>query len=76
MDNNSWIDQIKLELGNEVTIFSGTTRYATTILDENEERLVGSEMPEYVSEALFNGIGEYEGTAERSTMFVTVFSTI
>lgn len=64
MDNNSWIDQIKLELGNEVTIFSGTTRYATTILDENEERLVGSEMPEYVSEALFNGIGEYEGTAE------------
>lgn len=64
MDNCAWIDQIKTELGSEVTIFSGTTRYASTILDENGERLIGSEMPAEVIEAVFNGEGKYEGTTE------------
>lgn len=62
MDNCDWIDQIKAELGSEVTIFSGTTRYASTILDENGERLIGSQMPAEVIEQVFNGSGRYEGT--------------
>lgn len=64
MDNCEWIDQIKEELGSEVTIFDGTTRLASTILDENGERLVGSEMPSAVADELFNGSGSYEGTTE------------
>lgn len=61
MDNCDWIDQIKTELGTEVTVFSGTTRYASTIMDENGERLIGSEMPDYISAQVFDGDGEYNG---------------
>lgn len=63
MDNCDWIDQVKIELGTEVTIFSGTTRYATTILDENDERITGTEMADYVAAGVYGDSGEYSGTA-------------
>ncbi|MCM1055111.1 MAG: methyl-accepting chemotaxis protein [Bacteroides sp.] len=63
MDNCDWIDTIKEELGTEVTVFSKTTRYATTILDESGERITGTEMSDKIAAEVFGDSGEYTGTA-------------
>lgn len=63
LNESSWIDNIKAESNSEVTIFSGTTRYATTVCTESGERAVGTEMSANVAEVVINKGQSYEGTA-------------
>lgn len=63
LNENTWLDQIKTQSNSDVTIFSGTTRYATTILNESGERVVGTEMSPNVAEVVINQGQSYVGTA-------------
>ena len=46
---NSWLDELKEENDSEMTIFSGKTRYATTVISDGE-RAVGTDMSDNVAE--------------------------
>ncbi len=54
-DDTRFVDNIKEAIGAEVTIFTGSTRYQTTITNENGQRIVGTEL----------GIPEIENTVLR-----------
>ncbi len=60
---NSWLDQIKKEINTEVTIFSGKTRYATTLYDESGNRAIDTNMSEAISTAVIDEGKAYEGMA-------------
>lgn len=60
---NDWLDQIKKEISTEVTVFSGSTRYATTIFDESGNRAVDTSMADGVSNTVLTEGKDYEGTA-------------
>lgn len=63
MDRNEWLDSIKSEVGAELTVFSGKTRFATTLFDSSGNRAVGTDMPSYVaSEVIDKGV-PYNGMA-------------
>ncbi len=63
LNESSWIDAIKEESNSEVTIFSGTTRYATTVCNASGERAVGTEMSANVADVVIKGGQSYEGEA-------------
>ncbi|MFW5663781.1 MAG: methyl-accepting chemotaxis protein [bacterium] len=60
-DDTRFVDDIKRAIGSEVTIFTGSTRYQTTIKDENDQRIVGTKL----------GIPEIENTVlqQRQTYY-------
>lgn len=58
-----WLDGIKEETENEVTIFSGNTRYATTVTN-NGQRAVGTTMSAAVEAKVISGGEVYTGTAD------------
>lgn len=60
---NEWLDQIKSEISTEVTIFSGKTRYATTIFDASGKRAVGTDMAAEVASTVIDEGENYQGTA-------------
>ncbi len=43
-DDTRFVDDIKRAIGSEVTIFTGNTRYQTTITDNSGRRIVGTEL--------------------------------
>lgn len=59
---NSWLDELKEENDSEMTIFSGKTRYATTVISEGE-RAVGTDMSDNVAEIVLEKGEPYTGTA-------------
>jgi methyl-accepting chemotaxis protein len=61
-DNNSLVDDLKQRSGNEVTIFMGDTRVATTV-SKDGKRLVGTKMSQPVIDAVLKNKKEYDGTA-------------
>lgn len=64
LDSNVWLDELKEETGVEYSVFNGKTRYATTVMDENGKRSVGTDMSEKVAEQVINKDRDYSGEAE------------
>lgn len=64
LDSNVWLDELKEETGVEYSVFNGKTRYATTVMDENGKRSVGTDMSEKVAEQVINKGRDYSGEAE------------
>lgn len=63
LNENTWLDKTKEETNSEVTIFSGNTRYATTVYDEAGNRAVGTNMSDKVASVVIDAGETYEGTA-------------
>ena len=63
LSENSWLDEFKEETGSEFTIFSGATRYATTV-ESNGQRAVGTDMSQKVNNAVIVNGQSYSGTAD------------
>lgn len=62
LNENSWLDELKEETDDELTIFNGSTRYATTVTD-NGQRAVGTDMAEGVKNTVIDKGEPYFGTA-------------
>ncbi|MCM1165952.1 MAG: methyl-accepting chemotaxis protein [Lachnospiraceae bacterium] len=62
LTETSWIDTVKEQISTEITIIGGTTRIATTIIN-NGNRATGTEISAKVAEVLKGG-DVYEGTAD------------
>lgn len=60
----SVIDEIKNAVGYDITIFGGDTRISTTIIDENGERVVGTQMSDKVRSAVIDNGEKYDGRTE------------
>lgn len=58
------LDEIKSVVGFDITIFGGDTRISTTIMDENGERVVGTQMSDKVKNIVLDNGGSYDGRAE------------
>lgn len=63
LSENSWLDSLKEETSNELTIFSGKTRCATTVIN-NGKRAVGTDMSDKVADAVITKGQTYTGTAD------------
>lgn len=62
LNENSWLDKLKEDTESELTIFSGSTRYATTITNDGK-RAVGTSMAETVTDTVIGKGESYVGTA-------------
>lgn len=62
LTENSWLDELKEETESELTIFNGTKRYATTIMNDGK-RAVGTEMAQSVIDTVITKGQAYSGTA-------------
>jgi len=60
----SYLDNVKTQSETEVTLFAGPTRYSTTILDKNGDRVVGTDMADNVKSVVIDSGEEYKGKAE------------
>ena len=61
--DSEWIKNVKKQSGNEITVFSGKTRYSTTVLNADGSRAVGTDMAAEVEETVAVGLKEYTGRA-------------
>ncbi|MCM1054709.1 MAG: methyl-accepting chemotaxis protein [Bacteroides sp.] len=64
MNGNEWLDGIKSEINSEVTLFNGKTRFATTLVDSNGNRMVGTDMSDKVAAEVIERGNPYSGTVE------------
>ena len=58
------LDEIKAVVGFDITIFGGDTRISTTIVDENGDRAVGTQMSDKVKSIVLDNGSSYDGRAE------------
>lgn len=58
------LDEIKSVVSFDITIFGGDTRISTTIMDENGERVVGTQMSEKVKKIVIDNGEKYDGRAD------------
>ena len=58
-----WLENVKKQSDNEITVFSGKTRYSTTVLNADGSRAVGTDMASEVEETVVVGLKEYTGRA-------------
>ncbi|MCL2044994.1 MAG: methyl-accepting chemotaxis protein [Oscillospiraceae bacterium] len=63
MDTDAFVDTMKRTFNVEVTVFKGDTRLATTIIQENGARAVGTKAAENVSQSVLTGTS-YSGEAK------------
>ena len=63
LSEDSWLDKLKEENESEFTIFSGSTRYATTVIDGGK-RAVGTDMAANVKTTVIDNGQEYMGVAD------------
>ncbi len=62
--NYEFVDDMKKQTGNEITIFWGDTRIATSIKDKTTgERLVGTQCTSEVKKAVLSGGEDYKSTS-------------
>ena len=64
LSENQWLDSLKNSIKCDFTIFSGPTRYATTLIDANGNRLVGTDMAENVQATVIGNGQNYVGMAQ------------
>lgn len=60
----SWLDKVKSDIDTEVTIFNGRSRWATTIMDADGNRIIDTDMSESIAQAVIDGGMEYQGKAD------------
>lgn len=60
----SILDDIKNVVGYEITIFGGDTRISTTIVDENGERVIGTQMSDKIRSTVIDNGETYDGRTE------------
>ena len=58
-----YLDNVKTQSETEVTLFAGPTRYATTLVDENGNRIVGTDMSDSIKKTVIDNAEEYRGKA-------------
>ena len=58
------LDEIKEVVEFDVTIFGGDTRISTTIIDENGDRAIGTQMSDKIKKIVLDNGGSYDGRAE------------
>lgn len=63
LDENTWLDALKDQTGSEFTIFNGDTRLATTVINTNGGRAVGTQMSAAVANSVLTNNQPYTGTA-------------
>ena len=63
LSEDKWLDELKAGIKCDFTIFSGATRYATTIIDGNGDRVTGTDMAENVQSTVIGNGKKYTGTA-------------
>ena len=59
----TYLDNVKAQSETEVTLFAGSTRYATTLVDEKGNRIVGTDMSDKIKKAVIDNSEEYCGKA-------------
>lgn len=64
LDENSWLDSLKDQVEGEFTIFDGDTRLATTVINTNGGRAVGTQMAANVANTVLDNKQLYTGTAQ------------
>ena len=64
LSEDKWLDELKAGIKCDFTIFSGTTRYATTIIDRSGNRVTGTDMAESVQSTVIGNGQKYIGTAD------------
>ena len=64
LSEDKWLDELKAGIKCDFTIFSGTTRYATTIIDGSGNRVTGTDMAESVQNTVIGNGQKYIGMAE------------
>lgn len=64
LNDSTWLDSIKEQTNAEITLFSGNTRIATTVTDENNQRAVGTTMADNIANAVLQKGEEYQGEAD------------
>lgn len=64
LTENSWIDAIKEQSAAQITIIGGKTRIATTILDADGNRAIGTEIPAVPAAVVIDGGETFEDTIE------------
>ena len=64
LKETGFLDDVKNQTGAEVTFFLGNTRYSTTVLNENGERVVGTSMSAVVEKRVIDEHSVYTGTAD------------
>ncbi len=57
------LDEIKDQTDNDVTIFAGDTRYSTTVINEDGQRAVGTQMSDEVKAKVIDKGESYNGKA-------------
>ena len=62
--NNDFVDKLGKLTGNNVTIFAGDTRVATTFVKGDGNRATGTQASEAVIKQVLKGGGDYSGYAE------------
>lgn len=62
--DEEYLDSIKTTVEAEVTVFAGSTRIATTVINEDGSRAVGTEMSDKVKKTVIEGGEQYEGNAD------------
>lgn len=63
LSENQWLDDLKKGIKCDFTIFSGATRYATTLFGDDGNRVVGTDMAENVKKTVIDSSQNYIGTA-------------
>lgn len=60
----TYIDSVKEQSETEVTLFAGPTRYSTTLVDNNGDRIVGTDMSDAIKKVVIDNVEEYRGKAD------------
>lgn len=63
LSENAWLDEIKEEMETEVTIISGNTRIATTIIKDDGTRNINTNIDDKIYQMILAG-NEYGGTTK------------
>ena len=64
MSETAYLDDVKEQTGAEVTIFHNKTRIATTVVNANGQRAIGTDIAANVGAAVIDSGHEYEGQAD------------
>lgn len=61
---DDYLTEIKEQTGNDVTLFAGDTRYATTVVNHDGTKAVGTQMSDKVRKAVLEDNETYRGQAD------------
>ena len=64
LSNSKYVDVVKKLTGSEATIFDGDTRLTTTLIDEKDNRVVGTKASEAVIDTVIRRKNNYESRVE------------